>query len=225
MQLGRLDEAIPQFQKALEIRPDFAEGYYNFANALVQQGKLAEAMADYRKAIELDPHYPEAHNNLGTALLQSGNPTEAVAHYRSAVELKPDYTEARRNLASTLYQQGQTREALGQWREAIRLGPNAVGFLNVTAWVLATDPDPAIRNGAEAVTLASRAAELTRRQDPAALDTLAAAYAEAGRFADAVATAGQARQLASDQGNRPLAETLGTRLKLYQAGTALRQTR
>jgi Flp pilus assembly protein TadD len=91
--------------------------------------------------------------------------------------------------------------------------------------VLATDTDASLRKGAEAVTLAKRAVQLSGGQEPLILDTLAAAYAEAGRFDQAVTTAQQALALALNQGNAPLANALRAHIKLYQAGVPCREPR
>ncbi len=96
--------------------------------------------------------------------------------------------------------------------------------MNDTAWLLATDPDRSIRDGAEAVSLAEWAAELSNHKDPAVLDTLAAAYAEAGRFSEAVKTAEQAIELAGAQRKSTLADSLRRRMKLYQDRSPYRAT-
>ena len=115
-------------------------------------------------------------------------------------------------------------KALAERRESLRSRPDDIALLNDTAWVLATNPNASIRNGAEAVELAQRAVQLSDGREPAVLGTLAAAYAEAGRFAEAVKTAEQALALAASQNNAALAETLHARIKLYQAGSPYRNT-
>ena len=116
-----------------------------------------------------------------------------------------------------LGQMGRPREAVAQYREALRLNPNLAGVLNNLAWVLAANPDDGLRNGAEAVRLAERACELTHYGAPFFIGTLAAAYAEAGRFPEAVATAKEAEQLAAAAGLKDLAERNRQRLELYRA--------
>jgi protein O-mannosyl-transferase len=100
----------------------------------------------------------------------------------------------------------------------VRFQPENIVTLNELAWVLATCKDASLRNGAEAVALAEHAVELSRNHRPAILGTLAAAYAEAGRFDDAVATATRALRLALAQNKTVLAHRLRARIKLYQAG-------
>ena len=179
-----MDEAIAHFQKALQIKPDFAEAHYNLGNALLQKGKVDEAIAHFQRALQIKPDYAEAHYNLGNALLQKGNVDEAIAHFQKALQIKPDYAEAQNNLA----------------------------------WVLATCPQASLRDGNQAVELAQRANQLTGDGNPVVLGTLAAAYAEAGRFPEAVATAQRALQLAGTQSNTALADAIRSQLKLYQAG-------
>jgi tetratricopeptide (TPR) repeat protein len=118
----------------------------------------------------------------------------------------------------TLGQLGRKREAIAQYREALRLNPNLTGALINLAWILAANPDDELRNGAEAVRLAERACELTHYGEPLYLGTLAAAYAEAGRFPEAVSAAEKAEQLATAAGSKPLAEKSRLLLEIVQAG-------
>jgi tetratricopeptide (TPR) repeat protein len=113
---------------------------------------------------------------------------------------------------------GRTREAVAQYRQALRLNPDLVGALNNLAWILAASPDDKLRNGAEAVPLAERACELTHYGKPVIIGTLAAAYAEAGRFPEAVATAEKAEQLATSAGLTAVAAKNRQLLELYRAG-------
>ena len=225
LQKGRLDEAIGDLQKALLEEPEFAEAHYNLGIALVQKGRLDEAIVHYQKALVADPDSAEIHNNLGFALLRKGNFDEAATHFESAVAANPDFAEAHYNLGNVFYYfQGRIPEALAHWRSALRVDPDAVPVLNQTARVLATTPEASLRDGALAVTFAERAAQLSGRTNPAILDTLGAAYAEAGRFSDAVQVARRGMELAVQQNNQRLAEALRTRIALYEAKTPLRET-
>jgi protein O-mannosyl-transferase len=107
-------------------------------------------------------------------------------------------------------------------RQALETEPDNVAILNQTAWVLATNAEARLRDGALALKLARRAAEISGGRDPAILDTLAAAHAEAGRFGDAATTARRAQVLAAEQHNLSLAEAAGTHIALYEGGAALR---
>ncbi len=192
--------------------------------ALAACGQIEEAIAHYRKALEIEPNFAEAHDNFGVLLGQHGRFDEATAHLQQALKIKPDYAEAHNNLGNALAGQGKIAEAVVQWREAVRLQPNQIALVNNLAWLLATCPEASVRNGAEAVELARRAVQLSGGREPAILGTLAAAYAETGRFAEAVATANRALDLATHQHNQTLADGLRARLALYKAGKPFRQT-
>jgi Flp pilus assembly protein TadD len=118
---------------------------------------------------------------------------------------------------------GQGKDGLSHWRDTLEREPNNVQLLNETAWVLATSRDASLRNGSEAVTLAERAVRLTSGKEPEILGTLAAAYAEAGQFDQAVATDQRAKELAGQQGNAALVQTLGARMEKFKESSALRQ--
>jgi tetratricopeptide (TPR) repeat protein len=209
---GQINEAIAHYQKALEIKPDLAEAHYNLGVALADRRQFAEAMAQFRRALESKPDYVDAHANLGAALAQLGRLDEAIAHFQKALELKPDSAGTRQNLELALSQRNGRPTTLDQRRELLRQHPNDIALLNNIAWTLATSPD------AEAVELAERALKLSGDGEPAILDTLAAAYAESGRFPDAVRTAQQALTLATRQNKAALADALRARIRLYQAG-------
>ena len=222
--LGRSAEAIEQYEKALKSQPDHAEAHSNLGLLLAGAGRGDEAVAHYQKALEIKPNYADAHNNLGLWLAGAGRVDEAVAHYRKALELNPALAIAHQNLAITFFQRGKMPEAIGQWREVIRLQPENSFALNQLARMLATNPEGSVRNGREAVEVAQRAVALTGGREASALDTLAAAQAEAGRFAEAVDTAGRALALASGQNNAVLAGALRTRIKLYQEHSPYRES-
>jgi tetratricopeptide (TPR) repeat protein len=189
-----------------------------------------ERNADYRSDVSIwqdvvakVPGNARAHNNLGTALAKYGRLEDAIAHCRTAVAKCPDYAEAHGNLGLALARGGYVDEAIAQYRQALKIKPDDFHVMNNLAWVCATSPEASFRNGAEAVTWAQRAIELTGGRDPIVLDTLAAAQAEEGRFAEAVETAQQALALASHQNNAVLAEDVRARIELYQSGAPYRE--
>ena len=108
-------------------------------------------------------------------------------------------------------------------REAVRLKPDWLEALNNLAWLLATQPDARLRNGPEAVRLASHAVQLTRTNNPGTLDTLAAAYAEAGHYPAAAEAAQKAMNLAEAAGQKELAAVIRVRWQSYQAGKPFRE--
>ena len=218
LQMGGVDEAIVHFQKALQITPDDAKTCYNLGNAFFQKGSVDEAIAQYQKALQFNPNYAEAHNNLGNTLLQMGNLDEAIVHYQKAVQIKPDSAEIHINLGKALYQKGSVDEAIVHFQKALNIAPDYAEAQNNLAWVLATCPQASLRNGNQAVELARRANWLTGNENPVFLGTLATAYAEAGRFPEAVETAQRALKLAEAQSNTALADAVRSQMKLYQAG-------
>jgi len=223
---GDLDGAIAQFQKVLEISPDYPQIHQSLGRVLALKGRFDEAIAHFQKALEATPDSAEVHNGLGVALVQKGRLDEAIAHFEKAVAANPAFAEAFFNLGDTLYYlEHKVPEALAAWRAVLRIDPNHVPVLNQTAWVLATSPETSLRDGPQAVVLAERAVRLSGGRQPAILDTLAAAYAEVGRFAEAVQVTNQTLALAGKQNNRRLVEALEARIALYEAKTPFRDTR
>jgi protein O-mannosyl-transferase len=218
LQNGRVPEAVRHFQGALEIEPDFANAHYNLGIAFVQLGRVSEAILHYNKALEIDPNYAEAEYNLGIALLQVGRLNEAISHYNKALVINPNYVEAHNNLGTALLQLGRVSEALKHFQKAIEMNPLNVEAQNNMALVLATFPETRVRNGTKAVELAEHADHLTGNRNASISATLAAAYAEAGQFPNAIKTAERALQLATDQGNPALADAIRAQIRLYQSG-------
>ena len=216
-QKGNVDEAIAHYQKALQINPDNAEAHNNLGNALLQKGKVDEAIAHFQKALQIKPDYAEARYNLGHALLQKGKVDEAIIQYQKALQIKPDYAEACYNLGNALLQKGRVDEAIAHYQKALQIKPDFPEVLNNLAWLLATCPDAHIRDGVQAVKYAGRACELTHYGVTILVGTLAAAYAEAGRYDDAIAAAQKACALASAAGEQELLEKNQKLLALYQA--------
>jgi tetratricopeptide (TPR) repeat protein len=207
---GKMDEAISHLQQAVKINPGSAAAQFNLGNALHKNGWWAEAT----------PHYAEAQFDIGHALLQQGKADKAIAHLQEAVKIIPDYAVAQYNLGEAFLQEGRPVEAVENYRKAIQINRDYVDALNSLSLILATCPDASLRNGAEAVEDAQKACVLTHYQKPLLVETLAAAYAEAGRFPEAIATAEKAGELATDDGLTAEAGKNRQLLKLYQAGKA-----
>jgi len=224
VQKGQLDEAIYHCQKALELRPNYAEAHLNLGNALFQKREVNAAISHYRKALEITPS-AKSHNNLGYALFQQGKRDEAMTEYGKALELQPDYEEALYNLGVGFQRNGQAHEALAHYQRALAIKPGYVQAQNNLAWMLATSPEADVRNGPRAVELAQEANQTTGGENPSILDTLAAAYAEVGRFNEALETARRGLELAQSQSNIALADSLRNGIEHYQGKTPLRDAK
>ena len=220
---NRADEAIEQFERALAVDPDSAPVHASLAGALAMQGRIAEAIDHAEKALAIQPECVDAHNNLGIALAKAGRFDEAIARFQIALRLQPGYARAQGNIKGALAIRDAVVAELARRRDSIRRNPNDAALMTETAWMLATNPNVSIRDGAEAVKLGERSVRLTNQTEPASLDALAAAYAETGRFVEAVQTARKALNLAKQQGNKPLAEAISARIRLYEAGIPFRE--
>ena len=159
--------------------------FNNRGVAYEDKGDYDRAIADYDQAIRLEPDYASAFNNRGVAYRLKSDYDRAIRDYDQAIRLKPDYALAFNNRGYAYRQKGEYDHAIRDYDQAIRLKPDYVDAYNGKAWLLATARDAYIRNGAEAVRLAREAIRLD--DNPYTRDTLAAAYAEAGRFNDAMA--------------------------------------
>jgi len=216
LQGGRPDDAIAQYRRSLELNPSSASTHYNLGYALSVRGRRDEAIAQFREALAIDPDYAQAHNNLGALLQVAGQPDEALTHYQRAVSLRPDHVDAVTNLGLLLSARGRLTDAVDRLRAAVGMDAGNAQALSGLAWIRATSWDPALRDATEAVTLAERAAAATGRRSVSALDALAAAYASAGRYDEAVAAARSGIELAKAAGQTEAAAQFGLRLRLYQ---------
>jgi tetratricopeptide (TPR) repeat protein len=202
----------------LENTRDNWAAHNDLGTVLYQKGRTADAIAEFRKAVAIFPGDAEAHNNLANALVGEGAPEEAIAEYREALKIKPACPEAQVNLADVLLREGEVDDARVHLQEAIALHPANAGTLNKLAWMLAAAPQTSVRDGAAAVEVALEATRLSGGTNPIILRTLAAAYAEAGEYSNAVQTANAALKLAESQTNTVLAEELRRESGLYEAG-------
>jgi Flp pilus assembly protein TadD len=172
----------------------------------------------FRTTLSCNPAADMAHNNLGLLLFRTGQVDEALTHFRKAVELRPDSAHAHNNLANSLRLTGSVGEAIAQYELSLKLEPANARTWNNLATLLACSWDASVRNGKRAVESAQRASQLAGGSDPFTLGTLAAAFAEAGRFQEAVDTTQRAIELASQHSNPQLASALSSQLDLYRAG-------
>jgi tetratricopeptide (TPR) repeat protein len=231
MDRGELDNALSHFQTALDVRSGSAHAHYDLSfalihgaigNVLARKGRLDEAIGHLRQAIEFQPNYADAHYNLATALFRKGQLDDAIGEYRTTLSIHPNDAGTHANLGNVLVQKGHLREAMQHYENALQLEPDSVLSLNNLAWILSTTPDDALRNGARAVELAEKANRLSGEDNLVFTRTLAAAYAEAGQFEDAIKTARRASEQANAQGVRHLALQIQEDVDLYRRRTPLR---
>ncbi len=216
--LGRTDEAIAQYEAALADSPANPAAHNDLARDLLKKGRTDDAIAHYREAIRLRPTYFEAYGRLAATLRGAKRLDEVAQTWEAAIAVDPDFAEARQELAVTLVGLRRHARATQVLRDGLARSPNDVGGRLALARILATAPRSEDRNGAEAVRLAEPLASSPGGRDPRVLDTLAAAYAEAGRYADAVRVARQASDLLAAAGQSALADEVRARIAIFESG-------
>ena len=244
------DAAIPAWQKAVSLDPDDPRAHNNLGIALAGSGKVTDAVAEYKKSLALNGNSSQTENNLGSALAQQGQMDEARQHFEDALRINPDNASAEVNLGNALSAEGghadeaiallkngvekqpnlpdgqnglgvalahagDLEEATAHLQKAVDLAPQDAGYRYNLGRVLA-----ARSMFAEALPQFSEAARITNLQDPTILQMLAAMQSETGHYAEAVATAQTALNLARQQQNQALAASLETNLARYQAQAA-----
>lgn len=219
---GKAEEAITFFRQALALQKNNVAAHYNLAIALSRQDQLDPAIAEFQETLRLQPRHADAHNNLAIALRKKGRVQEAVEQWRQALAIQPANAELHHNLAVALLQQNQLGAAVAEWQETLRLQPNKIATQLSLAWILATSPAAEIRDGARALDLAQRAAQVSGERNLMVFRVIAAAYAETGRFPLAVQTAQDGVQRAEAQAQPAIAGMLQGDLELYEQGVPLR---
>jgi protein O-mannosyl-transferase len=238
---NREADALTEFSRALTLKPAFAKPLLAMAEGFYAAERLNLAAAVFRRILEMTPDDAATRCRLGSVVARQGNLDEAIAHYEAALELNPHYEPARTNLAAALtlrkqreaathYSAGaallnaaRPQQAVKEFADALRLRPDWPEVQNNLAWLLATHASAEVRDGPWAVSLAERACALTQHTNWSLLSTLAAAYAEAGRFPQAVSTQQKVCDLATAGGQNAQVESSRRRLDLYRSGHAYRQ--
>ena len=221
---GRLTEALEQFQEAARISPSNALAHIFLGEGFAAVGKTSEALAqsqEARNVLNLNSEQPVLRFDLGLLLTQLGRLNEAMDQYEQAAQFASDNPDLYYEMGRLLFIQNRDADAADKLREALRLDPYNVAALVLLAEILASDNQPQIRNGAEAVALAEKANVLSGGTEPPVLDALAMSYAETGRFKEAQQTEQHAIQLAATAGMET--NEMDQRLKLYQSGQPYRK--
>ncbi len=219
---GRPSEAIAAYRAAIRVRPAFAQAHHNLGHVLDSLGDSREAAREFRRAIDIEPRYAQAHANLAAILADERQGRQAEIHYRQALQLDPSLATAHSGLAMLLIGQSKLSEAAIHLREALRLRHDWPQMANNLAWILATAKDDRLRDAAEAIRLVEPICRDASAREATHLDTLAAAYAEAGRFDEAVAVAQTALEMALATQQVETAEKIRSRLELYRSGRPYR---
>jgi tetratricopeptide (TPR) repeat protein len=213
-------EALDALQTALAttwFAGDKTAIYSGLADVYVELGQNDQAIADYQNSLELNKNQADVETRLGQTYVKTGQTDLAAAAFQSALNLEPDFLDADLGLAMIQQNEGHNAEAIAHYRKVVVLDTNIVIALNNLAWMLASDPDPALRNGKEAVSLAEHACDRTHYQQAFFIGTLADAYAEAGRFDDAVAAAKKAHDVALAHGEQGIADKNAELMELYKS--------
>lgn len=215
--LGRDEEAILHYTEALRLKPNLAQTHLNLGLALVKLGRFDTASTHFGEAVRLDGESIEAAYNLGKCRVLLAQFEAATVTLTELVNRSPAHAAAHLYLGKAAIGLQRPAAAIKNLRESLRLRPQSLSAASLLAWVLATDPDAHLRNGAEAVRLVEPIAGQKDRLQPSVLDALAAAYAEVGRFDEAVVTAQNAGECARSLGDTNMAAEIAGRIPRYQA--------
>ncbi len=216
-------EAQRLFGEALRLEPTNIYAMGNLASMFIKQKKYDEALNQYAQIRRYRPDSTKLFSEMARALNEQGNRPQEEVCLRRAIELQPASVSLHRRLAEAQQVLGETQEALKNYWMVLRLSPGEPGALNNIAWIYATHPKEEIRNGAKAVELL-RPLAAKADCDSNLLDTLAAAYAEAGRFDDALQTAETAIKKARGEKKSPESiADLQRRAARYKKGQPYRE--
>ena len=214
---GRPEEAELSLRRALAIEPRQPEALSNLGIVLVELGREEEALASFRRVTRIAPDHLDGWINLGTLALRLGTADEATAAFQQALLSAPTDARVHAAIGTALSADQEWRPALTALRRAYELDPSDLKSANQAAWILASCPDPALRDGREALRLARRCVKATSGRRVAFLETQAAAHAELGDFEAAVRVQTQALELAVEDRRG----TIRARLVRYRAGRSL----
>ena len=206
--LGRIDKAIEMHRRALDESPGNAFARSNLGRALVEKGLIKEGIKELELALRLRPAFAGAHNNMGVALMGQGKLQDAIRHFSLAIKANSDSAESRNNLGAALAQLGRFREAIATLKEGVQRHPEDAPLAYTLAWQLSTAPRPEWRDGEAALRLMRKFTEKSGNRNPFVLNALAAAYAESGRFEEAVNAAREAASRADEAGKKEMASQI-----------------
>jgi tetratricopeptide (TPR) repeat protein len=213
---GKFDEAIDLYRRVLEIKPGDVVTYNNLGAVLSDTGKVSQAVDCYSKALRIMPDFMAAHYNLINVFIVQGKLDELAGYYHSVLNSKREDAEIYYRVGEVLVEKGKNRQAVEYFQKSAKLAPAQPAPLFRLAKILATYPDPNVRDPNGAVNFAKRAAELTNYQDPMVLEILAQSYAANNQFDLAVKTVESALNIISSEPNSEFAARLRDHLQRYQ---------
>lgn len=233
-QLDEFEKSIADVDQVIQLQPQLLEPHLLRAEILVGSKRIDEATAQLERLLPLAPNEPRLLEPLATYYLVAERPRKAIETFTKLIELDPENFRALRFRGDSYLSVGQHTEAVADFDRALELGEADDGLLNNFAWVLATSPDDAIRDGDRALELATKAAETSSYQIPHILSTLAAAYAENGDFENAVKWSEKSVEISAravesevDQDGRKKLEfshkQMQKELESYEAGRPVRE--
>jgi tetratricopeptide (TPR) repeat protein len=220
---GRQQESLIHLGDAARLEPENARVHNIYAVMLGAAGRTDEAMQEFQTALRLAPDSAATHANLANLLAKQHARDEAMAHYSEALRLNPAFVEAHYNIASLLREEGRTEDAIAHYMAALQIKADYVPAMVSLAWIYATTSGKAAgQHAGEAVRLAEQACRISGCKDSGLLDTLAAAYANAGRFQEAVKTGEEAFSIAKAEGENDFADSIRARIALYKKESPFR---
>lgn len=214
----RTEEAEATYRKAIELAPNDRTIHNEFAVFLSRMGKLEPALTEIRKHLELSPNDPQGRFMLANLLITSGKLVDAKSELQAVIAAAPTMFNAYRLLVSILISEGDVAGGKKVLTQGLEQNPEAESLANALAWILATTQSEKDRDPQTAITWAEKACKLTKNENYEMIDTLAAAYAAAGRFEDAVKSQKEAIRLATAAGVTDALPRYEERLKLFEEG-------